>query len=357
LPRWIQAERKTASFDTPENRFVKIALREILNFCEQLISRLSSTNANENRYVIQECREITSILDGYLANGFFTDISPVLRSLPLASAVMQQKRGYREFLQLWVLLGLASRLGWDGANDLFAGGKKDVATLYEYWVFFKMYDICKSLFEIKDEPGGGLFSRNGDGIQLNLKIRNGISFFGTWEGSSSKLNVRFSFNRTFVRLPNPNKDAERSHPNPGSWTRSMRPDYTISFWPRSLTELEAEQEEAIVHLHFDAKYRIERVLDALGFDLDGAETIADQGAAKRSDLLKMHAYKDAIRRSGSAFVIFPGNENMMWREYIDVLPGLGAFSLRPGSKVDLISEFLSDAATNLSVQWKSFAKC
>ena len=46
----------------------------------------------------------------------------------------------------------------------------------------------------------------------------------------------------------------------------------------------------------------------------------------------MHAYRDAIRRSAGAYVMFPGTaEPLEFREYVELIPGLGAFPLRPGS--------------------------
>ena len=46
----------------------------------------------------------------------------------------------------------------------------------------------------------------------------------------------------------------------------------------------------------------------------------------------MHAYRDAIRRSAGAYVIYPGDEERTpFMEHHEVLPGLGAFPLRPGA--------------------------
>jgi uncharacterized protein len=44
----------------------------------------------------------------------------------------------------------------------------------------------------------------------------------------------------------------------------------------------------------------------------------------------MHAYRDAIRGSAGAYVLFPGDEGgAPFREFGEPLPGLGAFALRP----------------------------
>ena len=44
----------------------------------------------------------------------------------------------------------------------------------------------------------------------------------------------------------------------------------------------------------------------------------------------MHAYKDAIRRTSGAYVLYPGTENRVIQGYHEIVPGLGAFSVRPG---------------------------
>ena len=54
-----------------------------------------------------------------------------------------------------------------------------------------------------------------------------------------------------------------------------------------------------------------------------------------ADLLKMHAYRDAIRRTSGAYVLYPGGDEAPTRhaQYHEVLPGLGAFVLRPGESM------------------------
>src|SRR3982074_3376562 len=75
------------------------------------------------------------------------------------------------------------------------------------------------------------------------------------------------------------------------------------------------------------------------FDEDNADETTDRSSekatAKRADLLKMHAYRDAIRRTAGSYVLYPGlpgrdAESRSFPEYHEILPGLGAFLLRPG---------------------------
>ncbi len=51
----------------------------------------------------------------------------------------------------------------------------------------------------------------------------------------------------------------------------------------------------------------------------------------------MHAYRDLIRRSAGAYVLYPGFGVPQRRmQFHEVLPGIGAFPLRPGSEGDVL---------------------
>lgn len=122
----------------------------------------------------------------------------------------------------------------------------------------------------------------------------------------------------------------------------MRPDYTLSFWPKGISEKDAEIQELIVHIHFDAKYKIANLPDLLKKesteDIDTEEEENRKGIYKNADLLKMHAYKDAIRRTGGAYVLYPGDTSIKKKGFHEIIPGLGAFPVRPSKTDDGISE-------------------
>ena len=46
---------------------------------------------------------------------------------------------------------LASKLNWSGGDYVYSAGKKNVANLYEYWVFFQLLDIFSDLFEMESK--------------------------------------------------------------------------------------------------------------------------------------------------------------------------------------------------------------
>jgi hypothetical protein len=139
----------------------------------------------------------------------------------------------------------------------------------------------------------------------------------------------------------------------------MRPDCSLRLQPDGLGR-DIAADDLAVWLHFDAKYRVEFAAEqfAPSDERDGAlaaeaEAVERLARSKREDLLKMHAYRDAIRRSAGAYVIYPGDEQRPpFMEHHEVLPGLGAFPLRPGptgpAGASALDRFLEDVLDHVS---------
>jgi len=328
LPERITSLRKTDSVDTPENRFIKHALESFLKFC-------SDTNraAQKGSKLDFESRFLISELEAQLHHSIFKDISRPT-TLKLNSPVLQRKEGYREVLRTWLMFELAAKLVWHGGEDVYGAGKKDVANLYEYWLFFKLLDLFQELFEIDPKDLSELISPTKDGLNLQIKQGKFTALKGVFKTETRKLNIQFNYNRSF--------SGKKKYPESGSWTTSLRPDYTLSFWPFGISESEAEQQELIVHVHFDAKYKIANLTDFIEQntpkDLDKEKTENKKGIYKNADLIKMHAYKDAIRRTGGAYVLYPGDETLTQKGFHEILPGLGAFPVRPSKNDSGIGE-------------------
>lgn len=186
-------------------------------------------------------------------------------------------------------------------------------------------------------------------LKLKKKFEAG-PFKGKFAGQNRELQIRFSYNRKFKFDPK----AGRS--DSGSWTRNMHPDYTLTFWPAEFEEKEAEREELLVHVHFDAKYRVENLAGLFGStEEDDADTADSSGNYKRQDLLKMHAYRDAIKRSHGAYVLYPGTPDggQRMQGFHEILPGLGAFPVSPDNDgsargTDALHNFLEEILNHLS---------
>ncbi len=346
VPTRVSIETKIDSVDNPENRFIKHALKEFKRFCGFICQHIEKkqTDLSKRSHIYSEARVLESRLSDYLNHSLFREVQAA-NSLQLNSPVLQRKSGYREVLRVWLMYDLAAKLVWKAIdNETYNVGKRDVATLYEYWLFFKLLRLFEDVFEIDPAEISSLIKETSDGLGLQLKAGQHTAIKGHYKHKSRELRVKFSYNRTF---------GKSEYPESGSWTQQMRPDYTLSLWPKAFNEKEAEEQELIVHVHFDAKYRVEG-LEYLTSDKKGdldEESLSDekekekQGNYKRADLLKMHAYKDAIRRTVGAYVLYPGTSTYRKEGFHEIVPGLGAFPISPsndGSGVETIGKFVSE---------------
>ena len=344
VPRTIEVEYKKDTIDNQENQFIKFVLRSLSMFCWDL-----KEMKNASSRLKAEAETTIELLNIYLENQFFRQIS-MPTHLNMNSPVLQRKEGYREILQSWLLFDLAAKLNWDGGDDVYSAGKKNVATLYEYWLFFKLLELISQFFDIQAKDKLRLVSFDSDKINLNLIQGKTRMVYGQQETLSRKINVAFYYNRTFSKVADDNDPIHKA----GSWTMSMRPDYTLSLWPGEVSETEAEKQDLITHIHFDAKYRLNKITledtNTEEEDLLAEKKEQECGIYKRADLLKMHAYKDAIRRTSGAYILYPGTENKSMKGFHEVVPGLGAFSIRPGHwEEDSISlkQFIADVKAHM----------
>jgi predicted component of viral defense system (DUF524 family) len=334
IPSKLKVNYKTETVDTPENRFVKHALISFQSFCNDF-----KTKVKDNARIKLEAVLLEDKLEQYLSHSIFKEISNPT-TFPLNSPVLQRKEGYREILRVWLMFDLAAKMVWHGGNDVYSGNKRDVAVLYEYWLFFKLLEIVKEVFNIESVTTENLIEQTSDGLGLRLKQGKYLPIKGVYLTDTRKLNIEFSYNKTF--------SGGKEYPEGGSWTRNLRPDYTMSIWPFGIEQEQAEHEELIVHIHFDAKYKIESLQGIFGRDdnLEQEKEEQKRGTYKRVDILKMHTYKDAIRRTAGAYVLYPGTEAQYnLTGFHELIPGLGAFSIRPSkmnSGTEELKRFLRD---------------
>ncbi|OJV17546.1 MAG: hypothetical protein BGO21_13900 [Dyadobacter sp. 50-39] len=336
VPSRMTVISKKDSADTPENRFLKHALEVFAGFVTHIkglapaLSRLH-----------QEAALLENQLNQMLSAPLFKEVGKPSR-LAFNGQGMVRREGYKQILRAWLMFDLAARLVWRGGDDVYRAGKKDVAVLYEYWLFFELLDIVKSVFFIEPAHIGDLVKPNRNGLGLQLKQGRHLPVSGVFDTGSRKLNVEFSFNRSF--------SGQSDYPQAGSWTTGMRPDFTLSVWPAGVSQMQAETEELIVHIHFDAKYKVESVAGVFG-EQEAVHSPQSEAGYQRDDLLKMHSYKDAIRRSAGAYVLYPGPAGKAYkrRGFHELIPGLGAFAIRPSetdSGRDELKRFLTDVVAH-----------
>jgi predicted component of viral defense system (DUF524 family) len=318
----VYTRQRIRDLDTPENRFIKHAMLDVRAFLSRAALRFSSTNGWQASAAL--ATRLGNTIDNLLGHSFFQVLGPMNFS-PLGSPVLQRRAGYRELLHWWLRFHSAAELSWEGGEEIFKAGQRNVADLYEYWLFFELLDWFCETCRDSERPSIEHLIEPGDKPGLKLKKRVTLGpIEGQFSGQNRRLQIRFSYNQKFK--------FKRGRSEQGSWTRNMHPDYTLTCWPVGFEEEEAERLELIVHVHLDAKYRVNDLGKLFGNDGDDdADEPDTSGNYKHQDLLKMHAYRDAIKRSQGAYVLYPGNVQspIRFEGFHEILPGLGAFAISP----------------------------
>jgi predicted component of viral defense system (DUF524 family) len=347
-PQNILEERKFDSFDTPPNRFVKFALRSFSSTCRKVLEKMQ-----EKRGAIgvpgsgeKEATLLLTEIEVLAGLTFFSEIGE-LRQMPFNNPTLQRRHGYRDLLQAWVKYNWASKITWEGLAD-FSGNNRNVASLYEMWTYLKLAEILKTEMDLEETSQGSLADDN-DGLKVNLKRGDVSRRIFLKRGGGRKVRVHLYYNRTYSSQ-NTGPESMDSWKTEGSYSAEFRPDITLSIISGDIMpdetpdeiEARAEREGSIRHLHFDAKYRLKRLKTTLSED-EKSEAEASS-IYRRGDLMTMHCYNEAIRRSYGSYVLYPGdsrnvsydsaqggNRSVFFR-YVEVMPGVGAFALRPGDE-------------------------
>ncbi len=254
---WFRAARE--SFDSAENRFVKAVATSMADACAKVL-RVPWLGAVDDPGVARR-RDTLSRLQARLSQfsraPMFDDVGPMHR-VPSASRVLQRRAGYRDLNMHWQAFLTSREPVWQRLQE--AIDLRDVATLYEYWVWFA---LCREIEEATGErpvidtlPAAEAGLRHG--LRATFRDRGTLIYNASRRGYS------------------------------GVW---LRPDY---LWE--------PVDGAKVAL--DAKFRL--AWDAAPLDADVEEMADPVARAKADDLVKMHAYRDAIPGLRAAVVIYPG---------------------------------------------------
>ena len=354
LPAALTRDRTEASVDNSANQFVKFALERWRAVALELLDGLSlgsqKIESGPLRRGQQIAAEIGAQLDEYLAHPHFREVSS-LRRMPTSDQVLLKRAGYREIFRTFAMTesGPTLRIDHKDMTDVFAASQRNIATLYEFWCFLA---VVNSLGRVCGEDRTArAFTVAADGTSITMRSGRASKLSWSIRRGGRPLCVEVFFNRTFA-----GRDDRR-----GSWSQAMRPDCSVRIRPEGSTPSRVPTQELEIWLHFDAKYRVDNLLAQLTSTPDSDELLGESttsGGAKRDDLLKMHAYRDAISRTAGAYVLYPGSEIKDIRRhpgFKEVLPGLGAFPLRPSSEglpssSEALDHFLSDVLTHVASQ-------
>ena len=309
-----RVEEQVQTNDTPENRFLKFSLAQIIDKYEALKKQIESVKG-ASEAMKSEMQAVSITLKRLQSNPFFRTIGR-FKGLTQESLVLQKASGYSQVYRTWNLLRRAYSLN-DGIYKLQT---KDIATLYEIWCFIEVSHIVKGQLQLNDE----------DIDHRNRMEMNGLF---TWELGKGE-HSRILFKKDNVELAelvyNP-KSTENDNDSTGikelvTKTVPQKPDIVLR-----LTKNDLQEGMKLTYL-FDAKYRI-------GGKVKGVDVPPDDA------INQMHRYRDAIyykdyssdtlkKEVIGGYILFPGDGeptevevSNFYKSIAEV--NIGAFPLRP----------------------------
>ncbi|MFD2611290.1 DUF2357 domain-containing protein [Paenibacillus gansuensis] len=276
------------TFDTAENRMMKLILDQFVELTEWMADRLSrDKHSIYGKFEIRdENKKIQDELTELLMSGWVQDIAE-LHSIPRASTVLLRKAGYRQwysFYQHW-LLGGKFPMPEDWIRTLV--DTRDIAKIYEYWCFFMVTDKIERIW--RGPPSAILRI---EGWDESGRLTQGIRL----DFAAPNRTLSVYYNKCFGG-------------GQQSYSQNYSPDISVD-------------SEGRWH-HFDAKFKFE-------------ESPSGVKAAKKEDIDKMHTYRDAIRNTETVWVLYPDSEPMPPRFHSvngshNYDAGVGSIALSPNN--------------------------
>ena len=326
LPLMVEIRRQETSVDTLPNRLVKFALEDWRNIVSSTAEAVrASLSGGARTRGLRATDAALELLDEWLAEPMFRAIGR-LSTFPQGNQVLLKREGYRQLFAAWMVSSMGADVAVD-LDDPVRISQRNVATLYEYWCFLQLSAVVAQACG-SSPPVEALFRPMSGGMALGLRQGDESRLVWTVSVAGRALTVELFFNRSFRAT---------GRQGVGSWSREMRPDCSLRIQPTSALP-GGVADGLATWVHFDAKYRVDYLAQQFNeLADDAAQAAADEeqetvGESKRADLLKMHAYRDAIRRSAGAYVLFPGDNSRRWTIDTETLPGIGAFPLRPAEQ-------------------------
>lgn len=290
VPLRVRETRYVDNIDVPENRFYKNFLESIESLIIALLSKV-----NSDTYIHDRLSVYKEQINAYLSQRYFKDIS-VMEYVPLNSQLLQKKEGYRDILEYYLMFEFGFRLSWNEISDEFRGNEKKLFELYEYWTYFELLNVFDSI-SVDSIEFNDIF-REDDANRFNIVLKDNLVNHFCIDLWGKTVFADLIYQRTFNRGSSEYR----------TYSVRLIPDYSLIIY--------LDDKRYIVH--FDAKYKL----------------YVDSDSFKNEDIVKMHAYKDAIDDTIGSYILYPGSVNRIYYENDDELESVGAFGLTPGDDRD-----------------------
>ena len=310
-----RVEKKQLSVDTPENRFIKMAVtrskRQLAEFEAKLrISNQAPEHQRLSDAFLDELHSWQQPLQKVLNQSFLKEVG-ACTGLRRESLVLQQKTGYSSVYRVWQELKFYLDVFGNQSNI----SMKSVAEIYEVWCFLCLKQILEQDlgFTLVDN-GAATLSLN-DFFEYQLKDGQAGAFcFERSDGVIAKL----THEPKFTQSGNPIR----------SYVVSQEPDIVLEV---TLPSGNPSDEERTFIWIFDAKYRIKTDKNRLD---DSSEDITTTDYVPDDAINQMHRYRDALIRLSGSEAATPdsafSSANTAGQQAKKSRPVFGAFALYPG---------------------------
>ena len=370
-------EKNQLSVDTPENRFIKMAVNHCKRQLAEFEIKLRVSNQVPERQrlsdsFLNELRSWQQPLQKVLNQSFLKEVG-AYSGLKRESLVLQQKTGYSAVYRVWQEL----KFYLDVLGNQSSISMKSVAEIYEVWCFLCLKQILEENlgFDPPKQHAPKLFKGDLGELKLEKGDRGSFEFYRRLDGVKATLYHEKKYGRK---------------------TKEIR-TFLLTHKPDIVLEVQLPDGQEFIWL-FDAKYRIANIKTDLKNKFLGKPQEKEQEKWGRMSpeeksqqnyhivdgvpddaINQMHRYRDALIRitdeqpamAGKksrpvfgAFALYPGyfDQSREINPYADAIEevGIGAFALLP-SQADRnycgyqwLLEFLkAQIGTGLNVQASS----
>lgn len=301
-------EKKQLSVDTPENRFIKMAVskskRQLVEFEQKL---RQSNQAPERQRLsdsfLNELHSWQQPLQKVLSQSFLKEVG-AYTGLSRESLVLQQKTGYSAVYRIWQELKFYLDI-FDNQSSI---SMKSVAEIYEVWCFLCLKQILEQDlgFELLENSATKLAQNDFFEYQLEDGFAGAFRFKRS-DGVTARLAHEPKFTKKGKSIR--------------SYLVNQEPDIVLEVTLPKNESSGSSEEKQFIWL-FDAKYRIKTYKSR--FD-DSNEDIESTDYVPNDAINQMHRYRDALIRlsesSSSSTADVPAKKSR---------PVFGAFALYPG---------------------------
>jgi hypothetical protein len=256
MPRKIDEQVSSITFDTPENRYYKGLLQATYRNMRAL-SKVRETGDedgerdSERKFfdsIRDKLKAMERRLEAAMRVPFLGSVGEPTLEQP-ASMVFHKHPVYSRVDKMARLFNS----GLSFAGDIVPIGVKDTALLYEYWCFLKIVELLRERFDLEEQTVVKV-----NRLKTTVTLAKGQSSAMRFIHRPTKKNLFVVYNRLFDRLP------------------------TIAQKPDNVIQIASDNRFYI----FDAKYRIQ-------FDKDYMRQYGGPGPMTE-DINTMHRYRDAI---------------------------------------------------------------